>query len=99
VLGDVLREVQSVFLALCILKWLCRSIKDADILYAIDAIIGDIIVFVIVADEIVPSADNRHLIRVYNVLPDLAVRAPPPVFIIILTDLMYAFTYMAYDIL
>ena len=75
VLCDVLREIQSVFLALSFLKRLYRRIKDADILNAVDTIIGDIIVFVIVADEIVTSADNRHLIRIDNILSELAVRA------------------------
>ena len=62
------RQIKPVFQPVNIFHRLDRCIKDLYIGYSVKSVVCDIVIFIIVADEIIPSVCRNHLIRVDDIL-------------------------------
>ena len=73
---DMLRHVSGKvepFVPVQFCRRLARGIKKPDIPDPVDAVVRQIVIFVIIADEIIAPVRCSHLIGVHNVFPDAAV--------------------------
>lgn len=71
------RQIKTVFQLLDFLHRLCGRWQQLDVRYAVQPVIGNIVVSVIIADQIVASVCRRDLIGIDDIFTDPAVAVPP----------------------
>lgn len=65
----MLWQIEAILQPLYLPSWLCRCVQQFNIADAVQAVIGNIVILIVIADQVVSPVDCGNLIWIDNIVP------------------------------